>query len=182
MVSSQLPEVPRTNGVWLRWSWRDLRHHWVAVVVIALVMAIGIGVYAGLGSTSTWRRLSNDESFAVLDMHDLQVTLSPGTFIEEGTLSAAVDGLEDSGAVVAASERIVVDNQIDASTESDSISGRGAHRRDGRCQWNCRRRPVGPRRAGACRWIVFGSAGGEVRRTLESAGSRIGHRRREPHS
>ena len=27
------------------WSWRDLRSHWIAVVAIALVLAIGTGVY-----------------------------------------------------------------------------------------------------------------------------------------
>jgi len=121
MVNPPVADPPRSNGIWLRWSWRDLRQHWVAVVVIALVMAIGIGVYAGLGSTSTWRRLSNDESFAALDMHDLQVTLSPGTFIDEGALVAAVDGLADPGVVVQASERLVVDSQIDASTDTDAI-------------------------------------------------------------
>ncbi len=121
MVNPPAADAPRSTGVWLRWSWRDLRHHWVAVVVIALVMAIGVGVYAGLGSTSTWRRVSNDESFAALDMHDLQVTLSPGTFIDEGALVAIVDGLADPGVVVRASERLVVDSQIDASTDTDSI-------------------------------------------------------------
>ena len=121
MVNPPVADAPRSTGVWLRWSWRDLRHHWVAVVVIALVMAIGVGVYAGLGSTSTWRRVSNDESFAALDMHDLQVTLSPGTFIDEGALVAAVDGLADPGVVVQASERLVVDSQIDASTDTDAI-------------------------------------------------------------
>jgi putative ABC transport system permease protein len=121
MVNRTPAEAPRSTGVWLRWSWRDLRHHWVSVVVIALVMAIGVGVYAGLGSTSTWRRVSNDESFAALDMHDLQVTLSPGTFIDEGALVAAVDGLADPGVVVQASERLVVDSQIDASTDTDAI-------------------------------------------------------------
>ena len=114
------PERHR-DRVWLRWSLRDLRQHWVAVVVIALVMAIGIGVYAGLGSTSTWRRLSNDESFAALDMHDLRVTLSPGTFIEEGRLLGALADLDDPAAVAAAAERLVVDSQIDASTETDAI-------------------------------------------------------------
>ena len=43
---------------WLRWSWRDLRHHWIALVVVSLVIAIGTGVYAGLSNTSTWRLLS----------------------------------------------------------------------------------------------------------------------------
>lgn len=121
MVTTTPDETPGNESVWLRWSWRDLRQHWVAVVVIALVMAIGIGVYSGLGSTSTWRRVSNDESFATLDMHDLQVTLSPGTFIEEGALVAALDGLADPDVVVHASERLVVDSQIDASTDSDAI-------------------------------------------------------------
>jgi putative ABC transport system permease protein len=90
------------------------------VLVIALVMAIGIGVYAGLGSTSTWRRMSNDESFAALDMHDLQVTLSPGTFIDEGALLAAAATIDDSDAIVTVSERLVVDSQISASTDTDT--------------------------------------------------------------
>ena len=121
MVTEELSGSLRGYGLWMRWSWRDLRHHWVAVIVIAMVMAIGVGVYAGLGSTSTWREMSNDESFAALDMHDLQVTLSPGTFIDEGRLLEAVETLDDAVLVTAASERLVVDSQIDASTEADSI-------------------------------------------------------------
>lgn len=101
--------------MWLRWSLRDLRQRWAAVVTIALVMAIGIGVYAGLGSTSTWRRLSNDESFAVLGMHDLRATLSPGTFADQGTLAAAAAGIAGSDAITVARERLIVDSQIDAS-------------------------------------------------------------------
>ena len=121
MVNTTPSDSHRSMGLWLRWSWRDLRQHWVAVVVIALVMAIGIGVYAGLGSTSTWRRLSNDESFAALDMHDLRVSLSPGTFIDEAALVSVVEGLENPELVLRASERLVVDSQIDASTNSDAI-------------------------------------------------------------
>jgi putative ABC transport system permease protein len=101
--------------MWLRWSLRDLRQRWAAVVAIALVMAIGIGVYAGLGSTSTWRRLSNDESFAALGMHDLRATLSPGAFAGQGALAAAVAGIADADAVAATRERLIVDSQIDAS-------------------------------------------------------------------
>ena len=77
------------TALWLRWSWRDLRRHWVAVVAIALVLAIGSGVWAGLGSTSTWRRQTNDASFAAVHMHDLRATLSPGTFVDEATLASA---------------------------------------------------------------------------------------------
>ena len=42
----------------LRWSARDLRRKWLQVAAIALVIAIGTGVYSALGSTSTWRRAS----------------------------------------------------------------------------------------------------------------------------
>lgn len=105
----------------MRWSWRDLRAHWVAVMTIASVMAIGVGVYAGLGSTSAWRRQSNDASFASLSMHDLRVALTPGTFADEGMLvgGLAKIGLTDS--VVAAEERLIVDSQVDASSETDTI-------------------------------------------------------------
>jgi putative ABC transport system permease protein len=103
----------RFGGLWLLWSWRDLRSRWVAVVAIALVLAIGTGVYAGLGSTGEWRRQSNDASFAALSMHDLRVTLSPGTFTEQGRLVDAVNGLDAASSVSAVVERLVVDSQVD---------------------------------------------------------------------
>ncbi|MDH4119390.1 MAG: FtsX-like permease family protein [Acidimicrobiia bacterium] len=103
----------RLGRFWLRWSWRDFRARWVAVVAIALVLAIGTGVYAGLGSTGEWRRQSNDASFAALSMHDLRVTLSPGTFTEQGGLVKAVEGIEAASTVTGVVERLVVDSQVD---------------------------------------------------------------------
>jgi putative ABC transport system permease protein len=110
-------------GWWLRWSWRDLRSHWVAVTAIALVLAIGTGVYAGLGSTAEWRRQSNDASFAALAMHDLRVTLSPGTFVEQDELLGAIASIDDAESVRAVTERLVVDSQVDtgAMDEADSV-------------------------------------------------------------
>ncbi len=112
MVTKSLPPS-RWLGWWLRWSWRDLRSHWIAVTAIALVLAIGTGVYAGLGSTAEWRRQSNDASFAALAMHDLRVTLSPGTFVEQDALFGAIASIEDAESVSAATERLVVDSQVD---------------------------------------------------------------------
>jgi putative ABC transport system permease protein len=115
VVTAEQPPS-RWLGWWLRWSWRDLRAHWVAVIVIALVLAIGTGVYAGLGSTGEWRQQSNDASFAALKMHDLRLTLSPGTFIEQGELLGTIESIEDAGSVSAAAERLVVDSQVDTSS------------------------------------------------------------------
>ena len=107
-------DAPRSwLGWWLRWSWRDFRSHWVAVVAIALVLAIGTGVYAGLGSTAEWRRQSNDASFAALAMHDLRVTLSPGTFVEQDALLDAIASIDGADSVSAVAERLVVDSQVD---------------------------------------------------------------------
>ncbi|HSP28642.1 MAG TPA: hypothetical protein VLN74_08850, partial [Ilumatobacteraceae bacterium] len=82
-------------------------------MAIALVLAIGTGVYAGLGSTAEWRRQSNDASFAALAMHDLRVTLSPGTFVEQGALLGAVATIDGTDSVSAVAERLVVDSQVD---------------------------------------------------------------------
>ena len=111
MTEAQPPS--RWLGWSLRWSWRDFRAHWVAVIAIAFVLAIGTGVYAGLGSTGEWRQQSNDASFAALEMHDLRLTLSPGTFIEQGQLLGAIESIDDADSVNAAAERLVVDSQVD---------------------------------------------------------------------
>ncbi|MGE0307767.1 MAG: ABC transporter permease, partial [Acidimicrobiia bacterium] len=113
------------NGVsvrfWLRWSLRDLRARWVAVLAIAVVIAIGTGVYAGLSSTSTWRRLSNDASFASTNVHDLRVTASPGVFLHEGELVEVVRSIPSAGQVAAAVERIVVDSQVEVTTPDGAV-------------------------------------------------------------
>lgn len=109
------------GSLWLRWSWRDLRRHWGAVLTIGVVIAIGTGVFAGLGSTAEWRRLSNDASFAELRLHDLRVELSPGTFAPEGSLRDLALGLPSAGDIVTVDERLVLDTQIDASTSDETI-------------------------------------------------------------
>ena len=78
--------------LWLRWSWRDLRGRWASVAAIALIVALGTGTFAGLGSTAEWRRQSNDASFAHLRMHDLRGGLPDGASVSETTLSGAIDG------------------------------------------------------------------------------------------
>lgn len=105
---------------WLRWSGRDLRARWVQVAAIALVIAVGTGVYAGLGSTSTWRRQSNDASYAALHMFDVRASLAEGTAVAQGRLLAALDGLEP-GAVATAEERLIAPTQVDASTAARTV-------------------------------------------------------------
>ena len=91
------------------------------MIAIALVIAIGTGVFAGLRSTSTWRRESNDVSFALTAIHDLRAELSAGTYVAEGTLLDAITSLDDADAVTAARERLVVASQVDASTAEETI-------------------------------------------------------------
>jgi putative ABC transport system permease protein len=93
----------------------------VAVIAIALVIAIGTGVFAGLRSTSTWRRESNDVSFALTAIHDLRAELGAGTYVAEGTLLDAVAALDAADAVTAVRERLVVASQVDASTADETI-------------------------------------------------------------
>jgi putative ABC transport system permease protein len=111
--------------LWLRWSWRDLRSRWPLVTAIALIIALGTGTFAGLGSTATWRRESNDESFALLRMHDLRVSLPQGAILPEGELAALVDGLPHAAWVTARAERLVGATQVDASTGSETILSTG---------------------------------------------------------
>lgn len=110
-------------GFWftLRWAARDLRRRWAQVLAIALIIGIGTGVYAGLGSTAEWRRQSNDASFALLHMYDLRVTTAEGVDAPAGEMAAVLGTLPDPAIVATAEERLVVDTQVDASTADESI-------------------------------------------------------------
>lgn len=103
----------------LTWSWRDLRARWVQVLVIALVVAVGSGMYAGLMSNIDWGRMSYDESFARLNMYDLQVTLAAGSFAEEGQLVDLLERSDIAGDLAAHEERLLVPTQLDVLTPND---------------------------------------------------------------
>ncbi len=105
----------------LRWAARDLRRRWVQVAAIALVIAIGTGVYAALGSTAAWRRASNDRSFELLAMYDLRVRMPEGIDAAQGAMIDALDGLTDPTIVTTAEERLVLSTQVDASTPQRTI-------------------------------------------------------------
>jgi putative ABC transport system permease protein len=100
-------------GFWLRWSWRDLRRRWVLVAAISVVLAIGTGMYAGLGSLENWRKDSNDASFAALNAHDLEVGLTEGSLAREGELRALVESIPGADGIERVQERLVVPTQLE---------------------------------------------------------------------
>jgi hypothetical protein len=77
------------TGFWLRWAWRDLRQRWLQVLAIALIIALGTGMFAGLGGQETWRIASMDASYGALRMYDLRLSLTPGSFACRGRGAAA---------------------------------------------------------------------------------------------
>ncbi len=115
-----------TMRLMLRWSWRDLRAHWVRVAAIALMIAIGTGAYAGLSSSTTWRRISNEASFGALDMHDVRIALTAGSLAPRGELIATAGTIASPDQIDGSEERLVVDVQVDASTPTDAILVPGA--------------------------------------------------------
>ena len=96
------------------------------MLAIALVIAIGTGMFTGLGSLETWRKRSNDESFALLNAHDLKVTLAESSFARAGELRRAVGSLPSDLRVAGAEERLVVPTQVDASRPDRTVLVPGA--------------------------------------------------------
>ena len=102
------------------WSWRDICSRWIQVAAIALVIALGTGTYAGLGSVARWRQASADASFALVGFHDVEVRLSAGSHVESGELLAALETV-DEDLIVGGEERLRADTQVDASTDAPPI-------------------------------------------------------------
>jgi putative ABC transport system permease protein len=107
--------------LWLQWSLRDLRARWVQVCAIAFIIAIGTGLYAGLSSTSEWRRLSYDASYRELEMYDLHVGLSTGSYVPARELVEVARTIPHAEAVQAAEARLLVPTEVDASRGGETI-------------------------------------------------------------
>ena len=105
----------------LRWSLRDLRRKWLQVTAIALVIAIGSGLFSALDGTAAWRYATNDASFGATGMYDLRVKSTAGLDTAQGEMLAVLDRVADTGEIIDAEERLVVDTQVDASTNTESI-------------------------------------------------------------
>jgi putative ABC transport system permease protein len=112
-------------SMWLRWSWRDLRSRWVQVVVIALIIALGVGAYSGLTSTTKWRKATADNGYEVLSMYDLRVQLADGSAVDAGSMLAVVAGADTEGIVALAEERLQVPNQVSTVTQDGDVVVRG---------------------------------------------------------
>lgn len=105
----------------LRWSLRDLRRKWLQVAAIALVIAIGSGLFSALDGTAAWRYATNDASFAATGMYDLRVKSTAGLDTAQGEMLAVLAEVAGPDVVLDAEERLVVDTQVDASTTDQTI-------------------------------------------------------------
>ena len=107
--------------LYLRWTWRDLRARWLQVVAIAVIIALGTGVYAGLRSVNGWQRRSYDASYALLNMYDLRVRLTEGSYVDANELRAALDELPHADWITAAEPRLIVPTLVEANDRQTPI-------------------------------------------------------------
>ena len=108
--------------IWLKWSWRDLRSRWVQVVAIAIVIAVGTGLFSGLRSMNVWRALSNDASYAAANTFDLRVSLGEGGFAERGKMLDALAALGAPDGTVG-EERLILPTQVSLDAPDNAPDG-----------------------------------------------------------
>ncbi len=108
--------------LWLRWSWRDLRKRWLQVVAIALIIALGTGVFAGLSGQKIWRTASYDLSYSRLNMYDLKLSLASGSFLDGDELRATIAGV---AGVRAVETRLIEPTLVEVVHDGETILVRG---------------------------------------------------------
>ena len=97
----------------LRWAFRDAKARWVQVAGIALMIAIGTGLFAGLSSFTHWRIISNEESLQLTNMYDVRARLGEDGFLPQGALAAMAEGIDG---VAAVEERLITETQAEVDT------------------------------------------------------------------
>ncbi len=106
----------------LRWALRDAKARWLQVAAIALMIAIGTGMYAGLSSTTEWRLASNDANFDATNMYDIRLQLGGAGFLQRGALKDVAESIEG---VEQVEERLISQTQVDVDVGDRSVFARG---------------------------------------------------------
>ena len=106
----------------LRWALRDARARWVQVAGIALMIAIGTGMYAGLSSVTQWRFASNDASLSLTNMYDVRAQPSGDGFLPQGALASIAESIDG---VEAVEERLISQTQVEVATDDGPLFVRG---------------------------------------------------------
>ena len=112
-------------GLWIRWSWRDLKERWLQVVAVALIIGLGTGIYAGLGASKPWRLHSYDKSYALLHMYDLRIKLTQGSYVDAQAFLDAVHSIPHAAWIKSIEPRLFVPTLVDASTPQKIILSPG---------------------------------------------------------
>lgn len=103
---------------YLRWARRDARERWLLLVSIALITALGTAVFSAFGHQREWREKSLDRSYEMLNMFDLRMELTEGSFVDQTDITSAlsqVDGVE------VVDTRLLVPTLLDASKDGKTI-------------------------------------------------------------
>jgi putative ABC transport system permease protein len=108
-------------GLWIRWSWRDLKERWLQVVAVALIIGLGTGIYAGLGGSKPWRLHSYDKSYALLHMYDLRIKLTQGSYVDAQTFLDAVHSIPHAAWIESIEPRLFLPTLVDASTPQKTV-------------------------------------------------------------
>jgi putative ABC transport system permease protein len=95
---------------WLRWAARDLRQRWLQVIAIALIIALGTGMFSGFGGMESWRIASMDKSYGMLNMYDLRLSLTAGSRLPQ---EEAIQALSQVAGVRVVEPRLLLDTQVD---------------------------------------------------------------------
>lgn len=107
------------HAIYWRWSWRDLRQRWLQVSAIAFIVALGTGLYTSLESTTRWRVVSQNASYAATNMFDLKASLTAGSVRPPRELERIARS--SSPHVTQAQARLVSRSQVDASHSGTTI-------------------------------------------------------------
>ena len=94
---------------------------WIQVAAIALIVALGSGVYSGLSSTSEWRKVSYGASFARLHMYDLRAQLASGSYVDAKALADSATAIPHASSIDRVEVRLIGPTQVDASTGGKTI-------------------------------------------------------------
>jgi putative ABC transport system permease protein len=98
-----------------------MRERWVQVVGIAFIIALGIAVYSGLGSSTPWRLHSFGKSYDALNMYDLKIEFTPGSYLEAEPLAQAVRSISHASWIEDVGLRLNFASTVDASTPEQPL-------------------------------------------------------------